>query len=248
MQVLAALQSLVDLAGLFRVWNPRFRSWSVWSQVGIAASRTRMCCPVLHRAAGHGQSSDRPSSCNRTTCASSCWGGTRRGRRTTRPSTPPRACGCTTCTTTCSRTRRPGSGRRWAPADRVMAAVIPESVAELHASHAVKVLAPRSEGTSLPSQAPAVLRWGHALHCRRHCWQAPQPRPSQRQTPHSRASAKGTARHVSAVTPSSHEWGCRMQRMSEIGNLLLALSSRLISSCEVDTVSIYGSQLCCVQI
>lgn len=27
------MQSMVDLAGLFRVWNPRFKSWSVWSQV-----------------------------------------------------------------------------------------------------------------------------------------------------------------------------------------------------------------------
>jgi hypothetical protein len=133
------LQSLVDLAGLFRVWNPRFRSWSVWSQVGAAASRTRMCCPVLHRAPGQGQCFDRLSPCRRTTCVSSCWGGTRRGRRTTRPSMPPRACGYTTCTTTCSRTRRPGSGRRCQhiAAGCIRAAVYPESVTELRASYAV---------------------------------------------------------------------------------------------------------------
>jgi len=33
---------MVDLAGLYRVWNPRFKSWSLWSQVGYLASCTRM--------------------------------------------------------------------------------------------------------------------------------------------------------------------------------------------------------------
>ena len=51
---MAALQSLVDLAGLFRVWNPRFRSWSVWSQVGSTACSSRMPCPVLRYALGRG--------------------------------------------------------------------------------------------------------------------------------------------------------------------------------------------------
>ena len=29
-------QSLVDLSGVFRVWNPRFRTWSVFSQDHLA--------------------------------------------------------------------------------------------------------------------------------------------------------------------------------------------------------------------
>jgi RNA exonuclease 4 len=30
------LQSLVDLSGLYRVWNPKFKTWSVFSQDHLA--------------------------------------------------------------------------------------------------------------------------------------------------------------------------------------------------------------------
>lgn len=41
--VACCTQSLVDLTGLFRIWNPRYNTWSVFGQDHLAKVRSMIC-------------------------------------------------------------------------------------------------------------------------------------------------------------------------------------------------------------